>query len=121
MQWIIESNLPVHDQIVDELKTRIFLGLYRSGDKVPSVRDLALEAKVNPNTMQKALAEVESSGLINTRGTSGKYVANSKFLINQAKEEKQVELVEKFIYDLQKLEVDGDRIINHIKERLLNI
>ena len=118
MQWILRSDLPIHDQIVEELKLRILLGFYRSGEKVPSVRDLAAEAKVNPNTMQKALGELESTGLIHTRATNGRYVTDSKFSIQQAKQETQYEIVDNFISTIQKYDIKSDNVIDYIKERL---
>ena len=118
MQWIISNDLPVHNQLVEELKLRIFLNFYRAGEKMPSVRDLSFEAKVNPNTMQKALTELETSGLIHTKRTSGKFVANSKVFITQAKADMSNEVIDNFISNIQKLDIDNQTIINKIKERL---
>ena len=118
MQWILSDESPIHNQLVEELKHRIFLGFYRSGEKFPSVRDLAAEAKVNPNTMQKALGELESDGLIYTKKTSGRYVADSKFTIQQAKQEMEIDLINEFISNIQKLGIDSNTVINSIKKRL---
>ena len=118
MQWLIKDNNSLHNQLIEELKLRIFLDFYRSGDKIPSVRALAEEAGVNPNTMQKALVELENSGLIYTKGTNGRYVAHSKVLINQAKSHMKNQIVDNFITDIQKLGIDNQIIINQLLERL---
>ena len=62
MAWKLDNDRPIYAQIVEKIKLRIISGFYQPGSKLPSVRDLALEAGVNPNTMQKAFAELENSG-----------------------------------------------------------
>ena len=64
MPWNLDSARPIYLQIIERVQMDIVTGQYQPGDKLPSVRDLAQEAAVNPNTMQKALSELERSGLI---------------------------------------------------------
>ena len=64
MAWNLNSDRPIYAQILEVIQLRIIAGQYKSGDKIPSVRELAAEAGVNPNTMQKALSELERSGQI---------------------------------------------------------
>ena len=64
MPWNLDSSRPIYLQIIERVQMDIITGRYQPGDKLPSVRDLAQEAAVNPNTMQKALSELERSGLI---------------------------------------------------------
>ena len=72
MAWKFNDNAPIYLQIVNTLKRNIASGAYPPGSRLPSVRDLALEAGVNPNTMQRALSELERSGLVNSQRTAGR-------------------------------------------------
>lgn len=72
MAWSLNSDRPIYTQILEKIQTRIISGVYKPGEKLPSVRELAAEASVNPNTMQKAFAELERSGLILTQRNSGR-------------------------------------------------
>ncbi|MGB4658559.1 MAG: GntR family transcriptional regulator [Mobilitalea sp.] len=74
MQWDLNSERPVYLQLIEQIQASIISGYYKPGDKLPSVRDLAADAAVNPNTMQKALAELERIGLVSTNRTSGKFI-----------------------------------------------
>ena len=97
MQWIISNDLPVHNQLVEELKLRIFLNFYRAGEKMPSVRDLSFEAKVNPNTMQKALTKLEEEGYMYTERTSGRYITQDSALIKRLKAVLPHTVTEKYV------------------------
>lgn len=78
-----DSSRPIYAQLVERLKARILAGTYQSGGHLDSVRDLAAAAGVNPNTMQRALAQLESEGLIRTERTSGRFVTEDTDLIEQ--------------------------------------
>ena len=87
MPWNLDSSRPIYLQIIERVQMDIITGRYQPGDKLPSVRDLAQEAAVNPNTMQKALSELERSGLIYSQRTSGRFITEDKELIHQMKKE----------------------------------
>ena len=70
MTWNLDSSRPIYAQIAEQVRLDIISGLYQPGTKLPSVRELAAQAKVNPNTMQKALTELERSGLVHSMRTS---------------------------------------------------
>ena len=74
MTWIITADRPIYLQLVEQLELAIVAGEYRAGGKLPSVRELAAEAAVNPNTMQRAMQELEARGLINTQRTAGRTI-----------------------------------------------
>ncbi len=74
MAWVFDDGRPIYAQLVEQLQLKIVSGVYPPGEKLPSVRELAAEAAVNPNTMQKAFAELEKSGLVITQGTNGRVV-----------------------------------------------
>ncbi|MCM1273162.1 MAG: GntR family transcriptional regulator [Clostridium sp.] len=76
MSWKFTGDAPIYIQIMDEIKLRIARGRLKAGDKVPSVRELAVMAGVNPNTMQKALSELEREGVLYSQRTSGRFVSD---------------------------------------------
>lgn len=78
-----DSSRPIYAQLVERLKARILAGTYQSGGHLDSVRDLAAAAGVNPNTMQRALAQLEAEGLVRTERTSGRFVTEDNDLIEQ--------------------------------------
>lgn len=85
MAWELDNDRPIYAQLVDRIQMQIVSGQYPPGGKLPSVRDLAAEASVNPNTMQKAFAELERSGLIVTQRTNGRNVTEDEQRIKDIK------------------------------------
>lgn len=81
------ANTPIYMQIMDEIKLKIVSGSWEPGQRLPSVRELAVEFSVNPNTMQRALSELERDGLLYTERTSGRYVSQDQKKISQARDE----------------------------------
>ena len=78
MSWEFQDHLPIYAQLMDTLKRRIVTGRYLPGEKLPSVRELAAEAGINPNTVQRAFSELEREGLIHTQRATGKYVTEKR-------------------------------------------
>lgn len=76
MNFIFDNDRPIYIQLVEQLKQYIVSARLKPGERLPSVRDLAMESKVNPNTMQKALSELEDDKLIYTERTNGKFVTD---------------------------------------------
>ena len=103
MEFSFTDNLPIYIQLVEQIKISIISGTIESGERLPSVRDLALQTKVNPNTMQKALSELENMGLIYTERTNGKFVTEDKELILKYKNEYANDMVQTFFYNMQKI------------------
>ena len=93
MSWEFKNGIPIYQQIILRLKTDIAAGVIRPGDRMPAVRELALEAGVNPNTMQRALAQLEAEHILYTVRTSGRYVTEEIRLL----EEMRVQLAEEHI------------------------
>ena len=83
MEWNFKNGIPIYTQIIDEMTMRIASGEYAPGDKLPSVRDLAMDAGVNPNTMQRALSELERRGFVFSERTSGRFVTNDEKILNE--------------------------------------
>ena len=78
MNFIFDNDRPIYIQLVEQLKEYIVSGTFKAGEKLPSVREFAMQIKVNPNTVQKALAEIENQKLIYTERTNGKFVTENK-------------------------------------------
>ena len=76
MPWNLDNDRPIYMQLMERIQQDIISGAYQPGDKLPSVRDLAVEAAVNPNTMQKALSELERCGLVYSQRTSGRFITD---------------------------------------------
>ena len=87
MDFTFDNNIPIYIQLLDYLKIYLISGVFKAGDKLPSVRDFATTFKVNPNTMQKALTELEDMNLIYTERTNGKFVTTDKKLIEKYKKD----------------------------------
>ena len=103
MAWTLDSDRPIFLQIVERIQTDIVSGRYQPGDKLPSVRDLAAEASVNPNTMQKAFAELERTGLVYSRRTSGRFITEDCHMIEQLKTSLATEKMEEFLAQMRQL------------------
>lgn len=103
MSWDLNSDRPIFIQIIEKIQMDIISGLYRPGDKLPSVRELAGEASVNPNTMQKALSELERTGLVYAQRTSGRYITKDTAMIGQLKETLAAGIISDFLVNMEKL------------------
>lgn len=101
MKWEIHSDRPVYLQLMDLIQNAIIAGIYAPGERLPSVRELAQEAGVNPNTMQKALSELERSGIVHSRRTSGRFITEDEQLIHDLKYERAVESAKSFIRSMK--------------------
>ena len=116
MDYIFDNNRPIYIQLVEMLRIKIISGKLKSGERIPSVRELALTAKVNPNTMQKALAELEAEGLVYTERTNGKFVTEDKALILKYKEEYADELSKKYFANMQNIGFDKEEAIKYLSQ-----
>ncbi len=111
MAWLLNSDRPIYAQIVEKIQMQIVSGFYRPGDKLPSVRELAAEASVNPNTMQKAFAELERSGLIITQRTSGRMVTEDVEMIKGIQLELAQESIKEFFDKMKELGYNKNEIV----------
>lgn len=103
MSWDLNSDRPIFIQIIEKIQMDIISGRYRPGDKLPSVRELAGEASVNPNTMQKALSELERTGLVYAQRTSGRYITEDTAMIGHLKETLAEGIISDFLVNMEKL------------------
>ena len=85
MKWLFSSDAPIYAQLIEQIKVGIVAGTFPPGERLPSVRDLATDAGVNPNTMQRAMTELERDGLVYSQRTAGRFVTENQKIIEQAK------------------------------------
>ena len=116
MAWNLDSDRPIYTQIREEIQMRIITGQYKSGEKIPSVRELAAQAGVNPNTMQKALTELERSGLVMAQRTSGRMVTEDLEMIRQTRNKLAYEQINDFMEKMKKLGFDKEEIVALLKQ-----
>ncbi|WKY46320.1 GntR family transcriptional regulator [Eubacteriaceae bacterium ES3] len=114
MKWNIDSDRPIYKQLIEQIEFRIVSGLYKPGDKLLSVRELAMEAGVNPNTMQKALAELERAGLVYSKRTSGRFITEEVEVIEEIKISMAKEEIERFFSKMKLLGYAKEEIISLI-------
>ena len=112
MSLEFQDHLPIYAQLMDTLKRRIITGRYLPGEKLPSVRELAAEAGINPNTVQRAFSELEREGLIYTQRATGKYVTENADEIKSARQALAKTQVAEFLSNMQSLGYSvGDVIV----------
>lgn len=111
MAWDFKTDRPIYTQVLEQIRFHIISGTYPAGGKIPSVRDLATEAAVNPNTMQKALSELERSGLIYSHRTSGRFVTEDDNMIKQVREDMAKEQIMNFFKLMEKLGYNPDETV----------
>ena len=116
MEWNFKSGIPIYSQIVDEMTMRIASGIYEPGEKLSSVRDLAMDAGVNPNTMQRALAELERRGLVYSERTSGRFVTKEEAVLKSLHEELAKKYFQELAEKLRKIGMSGEEIQEAMKK-----
>lgn len=117
-EWSLTTDRPVFIQIMEILKRDIVTGVYAPGDKLPSVRDLAGEAAVNPNTMQRAFSELEREGLVYTKRTNGRFITEDTAMITQLKEQMAIDAITQFLDSMQQLGFSGKETLALLKDTL---
>lgn len=103
MDFALQSSRPIWQQLTEQLSRRIVTGVYPPGSKFPTVRELAAEAGVNPNTMQRALVQLESMGLVNTNRTAGRTVTEDVEVLDAMRNQFARELIEVFFAQMEEL------------------
>lgn len=111
MSWKFTSDRPIYAQIVEQIQLKILSGEYHPGQKIPSIRDLAAEAAVNPNTMQKAMGELEASGLVFAQRTSGRFITDDTEKISQIRRRYAEQSVLEFIQQMRGLGFSTEEMI----------
>ena len=118
MPWNLNSDRPIFIQLIEKIQIDIISGQYAPGDKLPSVRELAQKASVNPNTMQKALAELERTGLVYSQRTSGRFITEGIGMIEQLKTTLAREVITEFLEDMRKLGYETKETLSLLEETM---
>lgn len=114
MKFTFDNIRPIYVQLVEQLERYIVSGVLAPGDKLPSVRELALMTKTNPNTVQKALGELETLGLIYTERTNGKFVTKDEKLVKRHGEKYARAIRDKYLSDMFDLGFDTEEAIDYL-------
>lgn len=115
MAWKFESGIPLTQQIADRIRREIILGVYERGADFPTVRQLAAQASVNPNTMQKALTLLEEEGLLVCHGTAGRAVTDSDEAISDARRLSVNSFLGKFICEASLYGIERDELADLVR------
>ena len=110
MPWDLNSEKPVYLQLMERIERNILSGVYRPGDRLPAVRELAQEAAVNPNTMQKALQELERSGLVYAERTNGRFITDDATMIEKMRHTLAKDETKRYFTAMEKLGFSSELI-----------
>ena len=116
MNWDLKSDRPIYFQWIQKIELRIISGIYPLGSRLPSVRDMATEASVNPNTMQRALAELENQGLLYSQRTSGRFVTENEEVIKTMKYSLAQNIIKEFMEKMNSLGYDFRQTITLLEQ-----
>jgi len=116
VDYIFDNERPIYVQLVEKIRLEIISGRLKSGERLLSVRELALTARVNPNTMQKALVELEDEGLVYTERTNGKFVTENAELIEKIKNELAKEKVNNYLNDMKNIGITYEEALKYLQE-----
>lgn len=116
MSWNLNPEYPIYTQIMEHITSDIISGTYAPGSKLPSVRELAQIAGVNPNTMQKALSELDHTGLLYSQRTSGRFITEDLSMIEQVKIQIASQQVKEFLQKMEHLGYNKQTIIQLIEK-----
>ena len=114
MKWNYRDDLPIYSQLVEQLKRAIISGELKPGERLMAVREMAMEAQVNPNTMQRALTELEQQGLVFTQRTAGRFVTEDAQRIREAGELQAKEMTAEYLRSMKELGFSAEETVKLI-------
>lgn len=118
MPWNFNENSPIYQQIIEHIKLSIAVGEYKAGDKLLPVRELAAVAEVNPNTMQKALSELEREGLVYSQRTAGRFITGDTEKISELRRTLADEQIEWFITKMGQLGFTAEEAVAELEKHI---
>ncbi|MBO5556628.1 MAG: GntR family transcriptional regulator [Oscillospiraceae bacterium] len=116
MDWNFRNDLPIYSQLVEQIRLAVVAGEYPPGARLASVRDLAMEAGVNPNTMQRALQELEREGILYSQRTAGRFVTEDTAVIDRAKQSLAREQIRLFREAMHRLGYSREQALALLRE-----
>ena len=118
VKWNFDGQRPIYAQITGQLRAAIASGALAAGERLPTVRELAATAGVNPNTVQRAMAELEREGLVHALRTSGRYITEDAALIDELRERLAREEVAAFLEKMRALGLSDAMTEEIVKKEL---
>ncbi|MDL2253795.1 GntR family transcriptional regulator [Ruminococcaceae bacterium OttesenSCG-928-I18] len=116
VEWQIDNDRPVYTQLVEQMERAVASGVFGPGQRLPGVREMAAEAGVNPNTMQRALQALEQTGLVHAKRTSGRFVTEDRELILTLRKRQAESLTGRWVRDMRALGCDGEEIDRYYRQ-----
>lgn len=111
------DRIPIYVQVQDAIIKKIILGDYEPGDKIPSIKDLAKDFKINANTVSKSLTDLEAQGILETRRGMGTYIVEDKEMIDETVDKYIGSRVSDIIREFEMLGISKQRLIELVKEK----
>lgn len=118
MKWQFSNEAPIYSQLIDQIQVGIVSGAFPPGERLPSVRDLATEAGVNPNTMQRALVELERDGLVYSQRTAGRFVTEDQTMIDHVKRSLAQRHIQAFWEAMTHLGYDREEVLALMRQEV---
>lgn len=116
MQWKLSDDRPIYVQLMETITAAIASGTLAAGSRLPSVREMAAQAGVNPNTMQRALAELERDGLLYSQRTAGRFVTDQNDRITQKRKELAMQQIRIFLSSMKEMGYTSEQTLNLIQQ-----
>lgn len=116
MQWKLSDDRPIYVQLMETITAAIASGTLTAGSRLPSVREMAAQAGVNPNTMQRALAELEREGLLYSQRTVGRFVTDQSDRITQKRKELAMQQIRIFLSSMKEMGYTSEQTLNLIQQ-----
>lgn len=118
MQWKLSDDRPIYVQLMETITAAIASGTLAAGSRLPSVREMAAQAGVNPNTMQRALAELERDGLLYSQRTAGRFVTDQSDRITQKRKELAMQQIRIFLSSMKEMGYTSEQTLNLIQQAI---
>lgn len=116
MQWKLSDDRPIYVQLMETITAAIASGTLAADSRLPSVREMAAQAGVNPNTMQRALAELEREGLLYSQRTAGRFVTDQSDRITQKRKELAMQQIRIFLSSMKEMGYTSEQTLNLIQQ-----
>lgn len=116
MQWKLSDDRPIYVQLMETITAAIASGTLAAGSRLPSVREMAAQAGVNPNTMQRTLSELERDGLLYSQRTAGRFVTDQSDRITQKRKELAMQQIRIFLSSMKEMGYTSEQTLNLIQQ-----
>jgi len=111
-----DTSTPIYLQLVQKINRQILRNELKAGDKLPSVREMAVNSSVNPNTIQRTYSELERMGIVETRRGQGTFVTENEPILMELREELKLEQIKKFVKDMEEMGYNFEEMLNGVRD-----